>query len=109
MIYTHDFKYRVASVVADPIDRSKILNDQIDIGRYLIENAFKGISPRVILECLDIGDYSYLKTLALQQEKLINLYKEYFEFYVLKKDPSSKQMEIDKEISLKMNLNNSGK
>ena len=56
MINTDDFKLEVASVIDDPIAKSEILNDKIDIGKYLKENAFKGIDSKVILECLNSND-----------------------------------------------------
>ena len=56
MIYTDDFKLEVASVIDDSIAKSEILNDKIEIGKYLKENAFKGIDSKVILECLNPND-----------------------------------------------------
>ena len=85
---TEDFKNRVASVIDNEIVRDDILNERIDIGNFLMHNAFRGIDSKFVLECLSTKDYEYLETIARNQEMMKSLCLEYFDCYYMKSEPT---------------------
>ena len=66
----------------------------------MLENAFKGIDSKIVLECLILGNYDYLKSLAREQEIKKALYQEWFEYYVMKSGPALEQQAIKDTIEL---------
>ena len=100
MKYTNEFKSRVLSVIRDSKIKDEIENGKLDLGDYLIQNAFKGIDSKIVLECLNLGNYDYLKSLAREQEIKKALYQEWFEYYVMKSGPALEQQAIKDTIEL---------